>query len=533
MKSLLVLGDEAVGQGAIDSGVSGIYAYPGTPSTEIMQYVQNCVQRESLNIHSKWSTNEKTAFEAALGMSYAGKRTMICMKHVGLNVAADAFMNAAITGVNGGLVVVVADDPGMHSSQNEQDSRYYARFAMIPLLEPSNQQEAYSAVFTAFDLSEKYEIPVMLRLTTRLAHGRAGIKTREAILQNNLNPYEKDNRYILLPVNARKQFKWLIDKQRELEEEAENAVLNYFSEGASTSLGVLACGIGYNYVMEVLVSNQLEVPILKIGQYPMPQNLVNKLFDACDSVLIIEEGYPVYEEYFRGFFDAGKKIKGKLDGTLPRTGELNPDQISYALGIEPDRFFSASSKLKSRPPALCKGCGHRDVFLAINEIIDKKHNHVFSDIGCYTLGALAPFNAISTCVEMGASVAMAKGAADAGLRPAIAVIGDSTFTHSGMTGLMDAVNDKSAVTIVISDNSTTAMTGGQPAAGKGKYFDICKAIGVKDEHIKIIIPLKKNHSENVELLKKEFAYEGVSVVIAQRECVKMLLKKNKSEKQLL
>jgi indolepyruvate ferredoxin oxidoreductase alpha subunit len=528
MEKHLLLGDEAIALGGIDAGMSGIYAYPGTPSTEITEFVQNSKEALEKNIRSTWSTNEKTAYEAALGMSYAGKRTMVCMKHVGLNVAADGFMNSAITGVHGGMIVVVADDPSMHSSQNEQDSRQYGKFAMIPVIEPANQQEAYDSVHRAFELSEECGLPVMIRLTTRLSHSRSGIERIVSREQNALNPYNEDNKFILLPSNARVQYKNLLDKQNKLEEKSENSALNYFIEGSNKSMGVLAMGIAFNYVMEVRRQYNLEFPVLKIGQYPLPHEKVKQLFDICDSVLVVEEGYPIYEELLRGFFNENNNILGRLDGTLPRTGELNPDHLATAFKIKNRNEGAALEIIKNRPPSLCMGCSHRDVYEAMNKILDQSNRHVFSDIGCYTLGALPPFNSISTCVDMGASVTMAKGAADAGLRPAVAVIGDSTFTHSGITGLLDAVNDKSAITLIISDNSTTGMTGGQQSSGEGKYLEICKGLGVEEEHIRVLNPLKKHHQDNVNIMKEEFAYEGVSVVIAQRECIQTLARKKKT-----
>ncbi len=530
MDNLLLLGDEAIAQGGIDAGMSGIYAYPGTPSTEITEYIQASKEASQKGIRSSWSANEKTAYEAALGMSYAGKRSMVCMKHVGLNVAADAFMNSAITGVHGGMVVVVADDPGMHSSQNEQDSRFYGRFAYIPVLEPANQQEAYNAVHYAFDLSEQTGLPVMIRLTTRLSHSRSGVIRTQSRNQNSLSPYNQNNRFILLPANARRQYSNLLEKQPGLEEISDHSSLNYLIEGDHFKLGIVAFGIAFNYVMEIRVRHHLQFPVLKIGQYPLPRRMLTTMFEKCESIMVVEEGYPVFEELLRGYFNNEKNILGRLDGTLPRTGELNPDYLAKALQVTLPPTLSPSEIMKGRPPMLCQGCSHRDVYEALNEALAQYERHVFSDIGCYTLGALPPFQSISTCVDMGASITMAKGAADAGLRPAVAVIGDSTFTHSGMTGLLDAVNDQSPITVIISDNSTTGMTGGQQSSGEGKYIAICKALGVSDKHIRVMNPLKLHHPDNVKLFQEEFAYEGVSVIIAQRECIQTMAKKKKKAK---
>ncbi len=522
----LLLGAEAIAQAALDAGISGVYAYPGTPSTEITEYIQKSARDKTPPVRSSWSTNEKTAYEAGLGMSYAGKRSLICMKHVGLNVAADGFMNSAITGVHGGVVLVVADDPSMHSSQNEQDSRVYGKFAMIPILEPSNQQEAYDMTLHGFGLSEKLELPVILRIPTRLSHSRSTVKSKEPREQNTLNPSTEKGKWILLPANARKNYQKLLDKQEEMTSLSEESIFNSIVEG-SGSRAIIAFGIGFNYAMEVIKTFRLDIPVLKISQYPLPEKKIKKFCSQYSDILIAEEGYPVQEELLKGYF-GNSKFRGRLDGALPRTGELSPNLLAKALGVSTDDKRVVPDIVAGRPPMLCQGCSHRDLFDAINIAIEGyPQKQVFGDIGCYTLGALAPYNTISTCVDMGASITMAKGAADAGMRPAVCVIGDSTFTHSGITGLLDAVNDRSPLTILISDNDTTAMTGGQDSAGKGNFFDICKGIGVEVGHIRTIVPLKKNLEENVAILKEEFEYDGVSVIISQRECVQTLKKSKK------
>lgn len=530
MHKQLLLGAEAIAQAALDAGISGVYAYPGTPSTEITEFIQQASKRNGLQVRSAWATNEKTAFEAALGMSYAGKRSLTCMKHVGLNVAADAFMNASVTGVHGGLVIAVADDPSMHSSQNEQDSRVYGKFAMIPILEPANQQEAYDMVRYGFDLSEKTELPVMLRIPTRLSHSRSAILRGEPRKQNELHPSGDKQKWILLPANARKNYQRLLDKQQELVNSSEKSEFNRVTEGEN-STGIIAFGIAYNYAMEVIKSHRLNIPVLKISQYPLPENKIKAFTENHSSVLVAEEGYPVFEELLKGFF-GNEKFRGRLDGTLPRTGELTPHLLAKALQIDTGEIRTVPEIVAGRPPMLCKGCSHRDLFDIIKQVMDTyPENHVFGDIGCYTLGALPPYSAISTCVDMGASITMAKGAADAGMQPALCVIGDSTFTHSGMTGLLDAVNDRSPMTVIISDNGTTAMTGGQDSTGTGRYYDICKGIGVEEAHIRLIVPLKKNFDDNVKVLQEELDYPGVSVVIAQRECVQTAKKSRKRSKE--
>ncbi len=520
MDTLLLLGDEAIAQGALDGGLSGIYAYPGTPSTEITEYVRSSRYAEENNIHREWSANEKTAMEAALGMSYAGKRAMVCMKHVGLNVAADPFMNASFTGVNGGLIVAVADDPSMHSSQNEQDSRFYGNFAGIPIFEPSNQQEAYEMAYCGFELSEQLKLPVLLRIPTRLAHSRSTVSCLEQKPQNETAVPENLRQFVLLPVFARKKYEALLSKQASMEEISGAFGFNKYFDGRDKQLGIIASGIAYNYVMEHYTKHKLEFPLLKISQYPLPSRMLDRILDSCEKVLVVEEGYPFIEDRLKGFQGKGTPIKGKLDGTLPRTGEMNPDHVSAALGMEVKSGEAIPEVVKNRPPSMCAGCGHIESYKALNEALrEYSEGRVFSDIGCYTLGALPPFETINSCVDMGASITMAKGAADAGLVPAVAVIGDSTFTHSGMTGLLDCVIEQSPVTVIISDNFTTAMTGGQDSHALGRLEQICEGIGVEKEHIHTFRPTKKNLDQMVQLIKKELAYEGVSVIIPRRQCI--------------
>ncbi len=528
MDKLLLLGDEAIAQGAVDAGISGVFAYPGTPSTEITEYIQASKEAKERHIVSQWSANEKTAMETAIGMSYAGKRALVCMKHVGLNVAADAFINSAITGAHGGLVVVSADDPSMHSSQNEQDSRFYGKFAQIPILEPSNQQEAYDMTRYAFELSERFGTPVLFRITTRLSHSRSGVGRGEVLPQNGMNLPSDLKQFILLPSIAKKQYNTLLGKQLAFQEESEKSGFNKLYDGKDKSMGIVACGIAYNYLLENYRGGEIPYPVLKVGQYPISRKLVREFYDQVDSVLILEEGYPILEELFRGILDEGKPVKGRMDGVLPRAGELNPNIVGTALGMEVAEGYDLPDVLKGRPPLLCDGCSHWDSFEALNEAMkDYSPGRVLSDIGCYTLSALPPLESINSCVDMGASITMAVGAAEAGMVPAVATIGDSTFTHSGMTGLLDAVNRKVPITVVLLDNSTTGMTGGQDSAGTGKLEDIVKGIGVEEEHIRIIKPLRRLHEENVKVFKEELAYQGVSVIIPRRECVQTLARRMK------
>lgn len=567
MKHLL-LGDEAIAQGAIDAGLSGVYAYPGTPSTEVTEYIQNEEKRKRGKeeerkrgkeeggkeeerkggneeggepIFCKWATNEKTAMEAALGMSYMGKRALVCMKHVGMNVCADAFMNAAITGVNGGLVVLAADDPSMHSSQNEQDSRFYGKFAMIPTLEPSNQQEAYEMTQYAFELSEQLRVPILLRVTTRMAHSRAVVETGERRAQNMCSLPEDPTHFILLPAFARRNYAELVEKQSTFVELSNKSRFNSYRKGEKPKRGIVTTGIAYNYLMEWGVP---EASVLKVTQYPLPMDLILKMInDGAKEILVIEEGQPIIEEAMHGIAPTEVKVKGRLTGHLPRVGELTPEAVRASLlqllSPKGERRKQTACEAQpnmnlvvSRPPAMCQGCGHRDMYAALNEVAREYENsRIFGDIGCYTLGALSPFHAIHACVEMGASITMAKGAADAGQHPAIAVIGDSTFTHSGMTGLLDCVNSKANVVVLISDNLTTGMTGGQDSAGTGRLEQICYGLGVEPEHVRVVVPLPKNMEEIKEVLRSEIDYPGVSVVIARRECIQTLKRHLKEAKK--
>lgn len=532
MKKLLLLGDEAIAKAALDAGISGMYAYPGTPSTEIMEYIQNSGEAAIRNVHREWSSNEKTAMEAALGMSYTGKRAMVAMKHVGLNVAADGFINAAITGVNGGLVVVSADDPSMHSSQNEQDSRFYGKFASVPCFEPSNQQEAYEMIFDAFEASEKYKVPVLFRITTRLAHSRANVEVRTPLPEKKISLPSDPVQFVLLPAIARKRYRNLLSVYESVRYDIRLSRYNNFRDGSRRELGIIACGIAYNYLMENL-QDSIDIPVLKISSYPFPPDLVRDISFRCEELLILEEGAPLIEELVRGLPERGIKVMGRLNGTIPRDGELNPAIVAKALGLPVKKGFPVPGIVRMRPPSFCKGCGHSDMFNALQEAVGSfGPGRVFSDIGCYTLGALPPYSAINSCVDMGASITMAVGASDAGLFPAVAVIGDSTFTHSGMTGLLDAVDKNSPVTIIISDNSTTGMTGGQHSKATGRLGKICTGIGVDPEHMKVITPLRKNHDDNVRIIREELDYRGVSVIIASRECIQAASRRKKTEKAL-
>jgi indolepyruvate ferredoxin oxidoreductase alpha subunit len=531
-----LLGDEAVALGAIHAGLSGAYSYPGTPATEIFEFVEREAKElpgaADGGIQRRWSANEKVAFEEALGMSYAGRRAMVSFKHVGLNVAADPFMNSAVTGIHGGLMIVSADDPGMHSSQNEQDSRVYASFALIPCFEPGNQQEAYDMAREAFDVSERFQLPVMMRMVTRLAHSRSGVEVAtERRAANPLDPVTDYMRWILLPAVGRRQFKQLIDKQAELVAWSEQSRWNELRLNPKGGRrGVIATGIALNYLLENFGPGDELPPYLKLGAYPIPTNLVANLLETVDEVLVLEDGYPVVEGALRGLLDRprGKKILGRMDGTLPRTGELTPDTVRAALGL-PARPRQAAPELKlpGRPPKLCDGCPHLDSYAAIKVLLQEyPRARVFSDIGCYTLSALPPHKTCHACVEMGASISMGMGAVQAGMHPVIVTIGDSTFVHSGMTPLIGAARQNTNMTVLILDNSTVGMTGGQETMANGEQLAaICRGLGVHPDHVHLTTAHRKHHEANVELLRREVAYPGLSVIIPMRECIQTAKKR--------
>ena len=524
MAASVLLGDEAVALAAIHAGLTGAYAYPGTPSTEIMEFLIRWT-REHGRPHAGWSANEKTAFEEALGVSFVGRRALVCMKHVGLNVAADPFMNAALVAPHGGLVVAVADDPGMHSSQNEQDSRHYADFARVPCLEPATQQEAYDMTREAFDISERFTVPVVLRLVTRLAHARSIVQLQESRAENPLSKPPAPASWILLPANARRQWRALLDRQPAMREYSEHSRWNRLSPGSGASrFGVITTGIARNYFFENLEDLAERPWHLHIGMAPVPVALVRELAGRVDQVLVLEDGYPIVERQLRGLLPrTAPDILGREGGDrLPIDGELSPDIVRQALGLGTRQGISlAGLELPGRPPQLCQGCPHGDTYSALRKALQAfEHAAVTSDIGCYTLGALPPYSSIESCVCMGASIGMAKGAADAGYRPAVAVIGDSTFLHSGITPLIDAVASNTDMTLVILDNGTVGMTGGQPTMlPSSRLRELVLGTGVDPGHLHVLDAHPRRTDHNAEVLEREFAHQGLSVVILVRECL--------------
>jgi indolepyruvate ferredoxin oxidoreductase alpha subunit len=385
----------------------------------------------------------------------------------------------------------------------------------------------------AFDLSEKLGIPVMIRMVTRLSHSRSRVQPRPPKEQNVLH-YGEGPDWTLLPVNARRRFKILVDKQKDMISVSNQSHFNSLNiNQKNTSLGVIASGIAANYVIENYNEEKDQPSLLKLTTYPIPENLIKKLVDHVDTILVVEEGYSFIERSLSGVFGIeGKNIHGKLSRHLPATGELSPGIVRKGLEMDPLPKRSVEDfPMAARPPQLCQGCSHADTYRALNEALEPyPAANVFSDIGCYTLGALPPYNAIHSCVCMGASVSMAKGGAEAGVYPAVAVIGDSTFAHSGITPLLAAAVANTNMTVFILDNSTVAMTGGQPTFLSGEKLEkVIEGMGVAKEHIRTILPLPKNHDDNVLIMKKEFDYQGLSVIIAARECVQQARRKKRSK----
>jgi indolepyruvate ferredoxin oxidoreductase alpha subunit len=523
--STLALGVEAVGCAAFDAGIKGAFGYPGTPSTEGFEFVEALIHRAGDGRAAQWAANEKVAYDLGMGMSYAGHRTLVTMKHVGLNVALDAYANSALTGVRGGLVLLVADDPGMHSSQNEQDSRRLAEFAWLPCLEPSTVQECYDLTFRAFELSEALQVPVMLRIVTRLAHCRAALVRRETLAPTGLGlaPKASIQDWVLIPANARRRYVDLLAKQPRLKAEA--ATLNRLVPGSGRQ-GVALAGMGRAYFGQLALEHPAlaALPRLEIVAYPVDPALEQAFLAQVDEVVVFEEDYPVLEE--RLGLRGTAKVHGRLDGALPRTGELSPRLLKDALGLKlPDGKAAARLDLPIRAPRFCDGCGHVDAYGAMQEALAKvgaPEARVFGDIGCYTLAAQEPMAAIHAVVEMGASISMAVGAALAGETPSVAVIGDSTFGHSGLPALLTAADAGVNVTVVILDNRVVGMTGQQPSQALDQVERMVRGMGISEEQLQVLLPVPKQHDANVSAVAAALRHPGPSVVVFRRECIQSI-----------
>ena len=522
MKTLM-LGNEAVARGLYEAGCSFVSSYPGTPSTEITEYAAKYPE-----IYAEWAPNEKVAMEAAFGASLAGKRSFCGMKHVGLNVAADPLFTIAYTGVNAGMVIAVADDAGMHSSQNEQDSRHYAMAAKLPMLEPADSAEGLQFAKLAYELSERFDTPVLLKMCTRVAHSQSVVEPGERV-EAPAKPYEKNGpKYIMMPGNAKGRHPVVEERTKALIAYAETAPINRVEEGADHKMGIITSSTSYQYVKEVCGDR---FPVLKLGMiWPMPEQLIKDFAAKVDLLVVVEELDGFIEAHCRnlGLALAGKDYFSCID-------ELSQNTVAEKLGLPYEKGTPLQESIPARPPVMCAGCPHRGLFytLAKNKLT------VLGDIGCYTLGAVPPLGAIDTTICMGASVSglhgFNKAGGGQGEGKTVAVIGDSTFMHSGVTGLINIAYNESNSTVIILDNSITGMTGHQqnPTTGYNLKGDpctkidletLCRAVGI--QQVRVVDPY--NLAECDQAVKEELAAAEPSVIISRRPCALLKYVKHKA-----
>ena len=519
----LMLGNKAVARGLYEAGVCFISSYPGTPSTEVTEEAAKYDE-----IYCEWAPNEKVAMESAFGASLAGRRSFCAQKHVGLNVAADPLYTMSYTGVNAGLVIDVSDDAGMHSSQNEQDSRHHAIAAKVPMIEPSDSKEALEYTKLAFEISEKFDTPVLLKMCTRVAHSQSVVETGERIVPDK--PYEKNiAKYVMMPGNAKKRHPFVEQRTKDLIEYAENCPLNRVEMG-DTKTGIITCSTSYQYVKEVFGD---KVSVLKLGMTnPLPEKLIKDFASKVDKLFVVEELDPIIENHVKAL---GISVTGKE--LLPIIDEFSQNLIAEKFGIEKEKSFALEDSIPNRPPVMCAGCPHRGLFYTL-----KKNNcTVLGDIGCYTLGAVPPLGAIEMTLCMGASIGALHGfnkvRGTESEHKTVAVIGDSTFMHSGMTGLANVAYNQSNSTIIIVDNSITGMTGHQQnpttgynikgdPAGKIDLEALCRAMGFN--RVRVVDPYNLDECDKV--LKEELSADAPSVIISRRPCA--LLKYVKHEAPL-
>jgi indolepyruvate ferredoxin oxidoreductase alpha subunit len=540
----LLSGNEALALGAYHSGVQVAAAYPGTPSTEILENLSRFK-----DIYAEWSTNEKVAMEVVMGASYAGARAMASMKHVGLNVASDPFIAVALTGIIGGLVVITADDPQIHSSQNEQDNRHYARLAKVPMLEPSDSQEVYDLMGHAFDISEEFDTPVLIRTTTRIAHSKSVVKVNRSRKVKNPNPtfHHNPKKYIMLPVNAIPRHELVEKRMLKLADYTEKFPMNQVIWNKK-KLGVVASGVAYQYAREVFP----DASFLKLAMtWPLPQKMIKDFAEKVDKLIVVEELDPFLQDNIKSM---GVKVSGKE--FIPMVGELNTrivTESSTGAGLLPESemegFIPQAKGLPRRPPLLCPGCPHTGIYFVLNsmgqrsKLMDAKEPQepkliVTGDIGCYTLGAYPPLYVLDTTACMGAGIGQALGMERAGVKSkVVAVIGDSTFLHSGITGLVDAVYNEGHITILILDNHTTAMTGHQEHPGTGisaqgkettivDIESLCRGIGVKDLKVINAFDVKALRDG----LRDSLGKPEVSVIIVRGACAVQVKKRSNPRK---
>jgi len=534
------MGNEAMAYGAVEASVRVATAYPGTPSSEILSTLAAVAADRGFYV--EWSVNEKVALEVAAGASYAGARALVAMKQVGLNVAADPLMSLAYIGVKGGLVLVVADDPGPHSSQTEQDTRKFARFAKLPVLDPATPREAREMARWAFELSEKLCLPVLLRPTTRTCHACQDVPVGdETAAPRPPSGFQKSPEWVILPGLTARKHPWLNRQQEEARAIFEQSPFNELMVDEKSDVGIVACGVSYNYVREAVSMDGVNASVLKIGTpYPLPHGPVRELFTRCRKILVVEEQEPVVEDQVIALAWHGRaavRISGKHDHLVPREGELNVDKVKAALA----RFLGQEEggappvpapALPLRTPVLCAGCPHRASFYIFKEAA-KGADAVFTgDIGCYTLGAAPPLNAVDTCLCMGASITIATGLNRVEPhRRQVAFLGDSTFFHTGIPGLINAVYNRAAITVVVLDNRTTAMTGHQPHPGLKRtamgpvetsldIVRLAEACGV--ELVREVDPYDLKAAQ--EAAREAMAHPGPAVVVMKRECVALAAK---------
>lgn len=534
---LFLLGNEAIARGAIEAGVRTASTYPGTPSSEVGD-VLSLIARKA-GMYFEFSTNEKVAFEVAFSSAISGLRSLVFMKHVGLNVASDPFMSAAYTGVKAGLVVMSADDPSMFSSQNEQDNRHYGEIAHIPVIEPSTPQEAKDYLIKAFEISEMEKIPVLFRTTTRVSHMRSMVKLGDVRKDVSKPFFEAENRtYVTLPTSAYRNKKRLVEKMERLISVSDTSELNRIEKYGSGEVGIITAGAGYNALMDVIRKRNLDFTVLKLGfTNPFPENLVEDFLRKHSRVIVVEELDPIMESKARTIAQMKKiptEIYGKLDGYFSKSYEYSPDTVesslSKILGFKKETMDVEikEHELPARPPVLCPGCPHRATYYAVKravKMLNLKDTIYSSDIGCYSLGAYEPYDEADLILSMGSSIGAASGFSSITDQPVIAFIGDSTFFHTGIPALINAVHNGKKVLVVVLDNRTTAMTGRQPNPGmpinamgdiapEVSIEEIAKAIGVT--YVKTVDPY--DLKSTLQAITGGLKQDGVSMVIAKREC---------------
>lgn len=546
--TVLLLGNEAIARGAIEADVKFVTGYPGTPASEILEALVPVADK--LKIYVNWAVNEKVALEMAIGAAFCGVRSLVVMKHVGVNVAADPLMTLAYTGLKGGLVLISADDPQCHTSQTEQDNRYYAVLAKIPVLEPSDPSEAKEMCKEAFNLSESLELPIMLRTTPRVSHTTCPVTLGEVIKKDVKPVFDKNvDRWVCVGPTALCRHKWLEQQQLKAKELLEQSMFNKIIFNPS-NLGIITVGVAYTYVLDALRKLKRNASVLKLfGSFPLPEKLIADFLKQKRKVLVVEELDPLIEQAVRSIsqkYNIPTKIVGKSDGLLPLEGELTPDQVHSAilslLGKNQKLAITSlfETSLPVRPLSFCAGCPHRATYYVIKKALSRckdKTYVILGDIGCYTIGKFPPFKMMDTCLCMGASIGTALGfAMQSAYDYVLAIIGDSTFLHSGIPGLINAVYNKANVKVLILDNEETAMTGHQPHPGVGldakgsalkkvAIEDVVRGCGV--EFIKIVDPYDLDSS--LKAFSEALEFNGVAVVIFRRECALTYARKHRGE----